>query len=262
LLLAGVWILGCIPLGFAQAGATADTAPAKLLEFDAVSVRQNKSDSHVFYNKTPKDGYAVEHYPLKAIVGDAYGIRLDLISGGPSWIETTYYDIEAKVAGDDLTAYRKLTKEQREAMVQAVLADRFKLAAHIETKELPGYELVVGKKGPKLKDSTRARESYGANFGDIQTDAMKIPTLAKILSQQLQRTVTDKTGLTGMYDFELKWTLDQGVAPRAGSEQPEASDPGPSLFSALEEQLGLKLNATKEPVETLVIDHVEQPSAN
>jgi uncharacterized protein (TIGR03435 family) len=247
----------------AASAAAADTPSMKAMEFDAVSVRQNKANINISYDKTPQDGYAVEHMALRAVISSAYGIRWDLISGGPPWMDSSFYDIQAKVAGEDVAAYRKLTKQQRQSMMQAVLIDRFKLAAHVEVKELPGYELVVAKNGPKLKDSTEKRESYGANMGDIFTDGMRISTLAKLLSQQLQRTVTDKTGLTGLYDFKLAW--DQGqkthVSPAAG-DSTEASEPSPSLFTAVEEELGLKLNATKGPVDTLVIDHVEQPSEN
>jgi len=270
----GLVLAGAMGLGVSATGQTAAApvapgavaaqpdAPAKAIEFDAVSVRQNKTDSNVSYDKTPKDGYSVEHFPLWMIISSAYGIRWDLISGGPSWTQSTFYDIVAKVAGEDVEAYRKLSKKQKEAMVQAILADRFKLKVHIETKEMPGYELVVAKDGPKLKDSTDKRESYGANYNDITTDGMKMPTLAKLLSQQLQRTVTDKTGLTGMYKFRLKWARDQATrGPAADGEPTQAIDPGPSLFTALEE-FGLKLNTTKGPVDTLVIDHVEQPSEN
>jgi uncharacterized protein (TIGR03435 family) len=268
LLLATLLVAGFAPVGFAQAGAApsavvADAAAAKTIEFDAVSVRQNKTDSNISYDKTPKDGYAVEHMPLWAIISSAYGIRWDLISGGPAWMKTSYYDIQAKVAAEDVDAYRKLSKKQKQEMVQAVLADRFKLVVHIETKEMPGYELVVAKNGPKMKDSTAKRPGYGANMGDISAEGVSTATLAELLSSQIQRTVTDKTGLTGKYDFRLKWAQDQRA--RAPAEEGVASDPaaaGPSLFTALEEQLGLKLNTTKGPVDTLVIDRVEQPSEN
>jgi uncharacterized protein (TIGR03435 family) len=255
-----VGALGCV----VGARGQADAAAGKLIAFDAVSVRQNKSDSNVYVDKTPKDGFAVEHYPLHGILSIAYGARWDLISGGPKWIDTNYYDITAKVAGEDLAAYRALSKAQQQAMVQAMLVERFKLATHIETKEMPGYEMVVAKNGPKLKDATEKHEGYGANRGDIFTDAIRMPTLAKLLSQQLQKVVTDKTGLTGMYAFELKWAQDMARArPEAGEgESAQAADPGPSLFTALEEQLGLKLNSTKGPVDTVVIDHVELPSEN
>lgn len=265
------WLLWAGAIGFALSGfAQTNTTPAaqpnapnaKPLEFDAVSIRPNKTDSNVMLDKTPPDGYAVEHMPLRMVIGAAYGIRWDLISGGPGWIDTNYYDIQAKVAGEDIEAYRKLSKRQRNQMLQAVLADRFKLAARIETKEMNGYELVVAKGGPKLQDSTHKQQSYGANLGDYHAEAVTMPTLAKLLSQHLQQTVTDKTGLTGKYDFELKWAADRGARAPAADDA-IASDPsGPSLFTALEEELGLKLNSVKAPVDTLVIDHVELPSAN
>ena len=235
------------------------------MEFEVVSIRQNKTDSYVSFDHTPRDGYGVEHFSLKAVISSAYGIRWDLISGGPAWITTDFYDIQAKVAGEDVAEYRKLPKARRNAMLQAMLADRFKLSAHIVTKELPGYELLVAKNGPKMKESKLNHETYWANMGDIFTQAMKMPTLAKLLSQQLQQTVADKTGLAGMYEFKLDWASDRSLRANstAAGEVTQASEPsGPSLFTALEEQLGLKLNLTKGPVDTLVIDHVERPTEN
>jgi uncharacterized protein (TIGR03435 family) len=266
LLLAGV--LGFALSGLAQTSATPaatgtqpSVANVKPLEFDAVSIKPNKTDSNVMLDKTPKDGYAVEHYTVRLVIGAAYGIRWDLISGGPGWIDTSYFDIVAKVAGEDVEAYRKLSKRERNAMVQAVLADRFKLVAHVETKEMPGYELGVAKNGPKLQETKFKRQGFGANPGDYHVEAITMQTLAELLSQTMQRTVMDKTGLTGKYDFELKWAVDRARAPAA--DDIAASEPsGPTLFTALEEQLGLKLNAVKAPVDTLVIDHVELPTGN
>ena len=236
---------------------------SKPLQFEVVSIRQNKTGSYISLNKTPRDGYEVENMLLKILISGAYGIRPDLTSGGPDWIHTAHYDIRAKVAEEDLAAYRALSSKQRDAMVQAVLADRFKLSAHIETKQLPCYELVVAKSGPKLQDSTLTHETFGANMGSFFTEAIHMPRFAEVLSMYLQRTVADRTGLTGMYKFRLEWTPDRPIRSTAASDSPEASEPvGPSLFTAVEEQLGLKLNPTRGPVDTLVIDHVEPPSEN
>jgi uncharacterized protein (TIGR03435 family) len=164
------------------------------------------------------------------------------------------------------------------------LADRFKLKIHTETKQLPVYELVAPKGGSKLKEAT-AGDTYANGIkgldgvgrgglmrvgrGQLTAQAVPITSLANMLSQQLQRTVLDKTGLTGKYDLELNWTPDQGSdpmfkgaegSPQRGDAAPDSS--GPSIFTALQEQLGLKLQSAKGPVETLVIDHVEMPSEN
>jgi uncharacterized protein (TIGR03435 family) len=169
-------------------------------------------------------------------------------------------------------------------MLQPLLAERFKLKAHTETKQLPVYELIVAKGGPKLKEATPG-DTYANGFkgpdgvgrggmmrmgrGQLTGQGVPITTLTNLLSQQLQRTVVDKTGLTGKYDLELNWTPEQGeggLGPPPGAASPQAEPApdatGPSIFTALQEQLGLKLQSTKGPVETLVIDHAEMPSEN
>lgn len=181
------------------------------------------------------------------------------------------YDISAKVAASDGSAPVKLTKTQRRQMLQALLADRFRLAVRNETRDVPIYELVVSKGGPRLhafapvNGTTRGItgpdgrvysgiSTLGAH-GMIVLQGYPISLLADFLKPELGRPVIDKTGLTGKYDISLRWTPDNTPAdsPLAG---------GPSLFVAVEEQLGLKLNSTKGPVTTLVVDHIERPSAN
>jgi uncharacterized protein (TIGR03435 family) len=230
------------------------------------------------------DGYSATNVSLKLLIQMAYGIRQDLISGGPGWVESAGYDFDAKVAGPDVDALKKLTQEQRRSMLQPALAERFKLKVHSETKELPIYELVVAKSGAKLKEAT-AGDTYANGIkgsdgvgrggmmrfgpGQLTAQAVPITSLANLLSQQLHRTVLDKTGLIAKYDLELNWTPDQGSAPmfKGPEGSPQRPDPvpdssGPSIFTALQEQLGLKLQSAKGPVETLVIDHVEMPSEN
>jgi uncharacterized protein (TIGR03435 family) len=169
-------------------------------------------------------------------------------------------------------------------MLQPALAERFKLKVHSETKQLPVYELIVAKGGAKLKEAT-AGDTYANGIkgpdgvgrggmmrsgpGQLTAQAVPMTSLANLLSQQLHRTVLDKTGLTAKYDLELNWTPDQGSDPMfkgpEGSPQRADAAPdssGPSIFTALQEQLGLKLQSANGPVETLVIDHVEMPSEN
>jgi uncharacterized protein (TIGR03435 family) len=170
-------------------------------------------------------------------------------------------------------------------MLQALLADRFKLSIHRETKELPVYALVAAKNGPKLQEA-KADATYPNGIkgpdgvarggmmriggGEVTGQGLPIANLTRMLSQQLGRTVIDKTGLTGKYDFTLQWTPDEsqgpmfkgadGAPPGGNPAPPESS--GPSLFTAIQEQLGLKLESQKGPVEIIVIDHVEKPSQN
>jgi uncharacterized protein (TIGR03435 family) len=162
-------------------------------------------------------------------------------------------------------------------MLQALLADRFKLTIHRETKDLPAYALVIAKNGPKLQEAkpgTYPEDGKGhagrilMDPGQLTGQGLPIATLAEFLSEWLGRTVLDQTGLKGNYDFTLKWTPEpgQGMMLRG----PEGSNPGPEggpptdspAITAIQEELGLKVESTKAPVEVLVIDHVEKPSEN
>jgi uncharacterized protein (TIGR03435 family) len=238
--------------------------PATLpLAFDVVSIKPNHTGSPAMINRTPPDGYSVENMSLRIILSDAFGIRADLISGGPGWLDTDRYDLTAKVAGDDLSAYKALSNDQRNRMLQAVLADRFQLATHTIIKQLSGYTISVAKGGIKLQPGPADKRSgWGVGFGDIRANAISTSTLCNLLSQQLQQTVVDQTGLTGLYTFHLQWAQDH---PRT-SASPDAAAPEPSglpaLPTALEEQLGLKLTPAKLPTTTLVIDHIDRPTEN
>jgi len=175
---------------------------------------------------------------------------------------------------DDTVAnqMKALSRDQRrllnQQMVQQLLADRFKLAVHRETKELPAYALVVAKSGPKLTATKDTGGGKGTSSGDGHltatglTMARLAQTLTQILSRELGRVVIDKTGIVGEYDLSLTWTPDDRSAAAANTSKDTPDLPGPSIFTALQEQLGLKLESTKAPVETLVIDHIEEPSAN
>jgi len=187
------------------------------------------------------------------------------------------YDIAAKSADRADVDIRRMSEAQREEYekriqlkVQNLLADRFNLTIHREAKEMPVYELVIAKGGPKLatapEDSGKGRRGMGMRPGHFEGIGATLPMLAQALSDATGRKVIDKTNITGEYNFKLEWTPEPGQMappPGAGNEPPPQPDPsGPSIFTAIEEQLGLKLQATKGPVEVLVIDRVEKPSAN
>jgi uncharacterized protein (TIGR03435 family) len=155
-------------------------------------------------------------------------------------------------------------------MMQTMLAERFQLKTHRETKELPVYSLMVAKGGPKLEEAKSGSLRMNWGLGQIAYQSAPLSMLTNTLTQLTGRLVLDQTGLTGTYDFTLKWTPDEGQMQmfRRASDGPvnseaAASDAiGPSLFTALKEQLGLRLEATKAPVEMLVVDHAERPSEN
>jgi uncharacterized protein (TIGR03435 family) len=175
--------------------------------------------------------------------------------------------------------YHTLTAEQRMQMFQEVLADQFKLKFHREKRELPVYDLVVAKGGPKMKEAKPGdiypdglKAKYGQNMvitrpGKLEAQGGDMTGLALFLSNiHIDREVLDKTGLTGKYDFTLQWTPDQGASPSPGvsgvSPNNPPPDAEPSIFTAIQEQLGLKLESSTGPVECFVVDHIERPSEN
>lgn len=265
------------------------TSPAavtdiKVPEFDVVSVKQDKSGTGMMRLMSNPDGFSATNVSAKLLIQVAYGIREDLISGAPGWADTARFDFEAKVAGTDVDNLKKLSQEQRRSMLQPALSDRFKLKVHNETKQLPVFELVVAKGGSKLKEATSG-DTYASGIqgvdgkghagmmrmrpGEVTGQGVPIATLVNLLATQLHQTVIDKTGLGGIYDLDLTWAPDQESGPmfKGGDGPQQKSDTGldstgPSIFTALQEQLGLKLQSTKGPVETLVVDHIEMPSEN
>jgi uncharacterized protein (TIGR03435 family) len=187
---------------------------------------------------------------LKLLISRAFGVPESQIERGPGWIETEKYDIAAR-ADTPL----EMSREELRPCLQALLAERFRLKFHRETKEGAVLSLVVAKSGPKLTEHTGGGASgIGVSSGsrkvDISGTKATMARLAEYLSAQAGRPVIDNTGLKGEYDFRLEWSTE------------EASGSGPSIFAALQEQLGLKLNATKGPVEFIVIDGAEKASAN
>jgi uncharacterized protein (TIGR03435 family) len=199
---------------------------------------------------------------LSSLIQEAYGIRGFQISGGPDWVTSGQYSIAAKSESD-------ANKDQIRAMLQRLLADRFQLALRRESKEVNVYTLVVGKGGPKLKDVKldEANTNRGVRFrglGRIAGVMASMPQLAVLLSDFrmngvsiLDRPVLDRTGLTGVYDFTLEWSAEEQSSDRT-AVNPSAS----SIFTAVQEQLGLKLEAQKAPVEFFIIDQVAKPTEN
>ena len=189
------------------------------------------------------------HVTVHTLIRWAYRLDDHQLQGGPAWLESDRFDIVAKPESF-------ATRGEVELMVQALLADRFKLSFHRDTKELAGYEIVVGKNGPKLQAAdgdSKPRAETGMGF--VTGKKMQIQFLAKALAHRLGCPVVDKTGLKSEFDYKLEWT------PERRAQNPNA-EPALTVFTAIEEQLGLKLEARKFPVETLAIDHVEKPSEN
>jgi uncharacterized protein (TIGR03435 family) len=216
-------------------------------EFEAASVKPTPPEStDQRIEVQPGGRFRATNITLKGLLRMAYDVKGFQISGGPKWIDSTRYDVEAKAAGNPNAA-------ERLVMMQVMLADRFQLKLHRESRELPVYWLVVGKGGPKIQRAADDTRSYRVTRGVVNTRTT-IPALANVFSNWLERVVLDRTGLEGAYEVKLEWIPE---------EEPEsANHPGASLFSAVQEQLGLKLEARKGPVDILVIDGAEKPSEN
>ena len=200
---------------------------------------------------TPGGRLVAEGMSAKFLIQYAYDVRDFQVTGGPSWMGALQWDINAK-------AESASTPDQTRMQMQALLAERFKLQFHRETKEMSTYALVVAKGGSKLKVSEvdgsdknkGGRMSMGR--GQFGGNGLPVGSIARALGQVLDHSVIDQTGLEGNYDFELKWK----------PEQAPPEDPGPSVFTALQEQLGLKLESTKGQVEMLIVDRIEKPADN
>jgi uncharacterized protein (TIGR03435 family) len=208
--------------------------------------------------------FVCKDYTLKLLIAAAYELNSAEVSGGPSWLESDHFDIAAVTPGDV-----RPTHDEQMAMLRNLLADRFKLTFHRESKEFSIYELSVAKGGSKLKASSAAPDDPPQTISTVYPHRMLMPARNAAMSDFvsvlqraiLDRPVVDKTGLKGRFDFDLEWAPDETQFGGAISAAPEDSPSAP-LFSAIQQQLGLKLTATRGPVDTLVVDKVEQPSAN
>ncbi len=234
--------------------------------FDVASIHINNSETdghHHIISDPAESHFRTVNLVLRDLIQFAYGVPDSQILGGPAWLDSIMFDIDAKsdpaVDAELHVLPTEQARHQKQLMVQALLAARFKLKVHQETRQLPLYALVVTKDGHKFKPS----KANGTTIDTGQTrlhiagsdDTMSI--LARELAQILGRIVVSQTGLSGRYDVSLRWTPDDAAAAA-----PSTPDIPPDIFTAIQEQLGLKLESTKGPVPVLVIDSVERPSPN
>jgi uncharacterized protein (TIGR03435 family) len=236
--------------------------------FDVAAIHLHESQPHEHNSiwSSPLDGhFRTENISVMALIHWAWEMPETRILGAPGWANTAHFDIDATADPAVDQQLKGLSSDaahkQKEKMVQALLADRFKLATRFETRDLPIYELVAAKGGAKLGPAQESGTTINTSNGRIEVQgANSVAILAEELSKVVGRPVFDKTGIAGRYDLKLKWTPDDITEPTLLNGA--AVDSGPSIFTALEEQLGLKLEPGKGPVQVLVIDHVEMPSAN
>jgi uncharacterized protein (TIGR03435 family) len=249
---------------FALLAQTSPRPAAPAFEVSVVKVSKSASSGS---SSSSRDGhFLASNVTLTNVLQyDAYNIPESRILGGPKWLNTERFDIEAKVDSATADRLHALPSDQRrqqiDGMFQQLLTDRFKLAAHWETRELPVYAMVIAKKGPPLQPTkeTGGRTGTSQRNGLLTVEGVTLTQMADVLTEELSRelgrVVIDKTGMQGRYDFVLSFTpaTDKALADE---------DAGPSIFTAIQEQLGLKLESTKGPVTVLVVDHAEMPSEN
>lgn len=238
------------------------TAPA----FEVASVKRNNSPEPRSEFHISPDGVTITNYRLRFLIPYAYKIAIYQLAGAPQWLDSNKYDIVAR-------APKGSSKDQLRLMLQQLLIDRFGLKFHRERSEVSGYAVVLAKDGPKFtiekkpdqpgKDDGRVGAGRGLARGHMVSSAL----FAQVLSIYLERPVLDQTGIDGLFNFELRWTPDE-TEPQLGGAQPPAGAPsidpvGPSLPTALQEELGLKLVRQQSEIDMFVIDHLQEtPTEN
>lgn len=295
-----------LAVGAFMVRATAQTpAPNPLPTFEVASVKPNKSgDGFIRFGFQPGGRFTAQNAPFIELVRFAFAVQPFQIEGGPAWIRSDRFDVTAK-ADSAIPPVAPGQLGPIQFMMQSLLAERFKLKARRETKEMPIYALVLarsdgrlgkqierskvdcealaaargrsgmdvargggpGRGGPPSPPAPGERPQCGMFMGPgpmgvrLAAGGVTMAQVAQTLSQRVNRVVVDRTGLTGLYEFDLEFTPDQAPPPGALTGQAPPFDPnGPSVFTALQEQLGLKLDAQRGPVEMLVIDSVEPPT--
>jgi uncharacterized protein (TIGR03435 family) len=270
-------------LGMALQPLRAQTNPQKKPSFEVVSIKPSSgapaAGAGIGGSSVRGNRIIMPNGTLRGMLQLAYQhpdgppLLTDQIVGGPNWIDSDRYEIQGLAAGNEGT---RIPPEQLALMFQSMLEERFRLKAHIEARELPVYYLLIGKDGSKLKPSAdqtptlppgqRPNGSVRGSIGGVisatsrtmRATAVPMSLLVNALIQQTGRLTIDKTNLQGLFDFNLQFS----TAGLAGTAPPIAEDPQPSLFIAIQEQLGLRLESTKASVDVLVIESVQRPTEN
>jgi uncharacterized protein (TIGR03435 family) len=259
---------------FAQTGAPVPQSvappvdqPTATLTFDVASVHLSapSTDGHNhIWNDIHESHFRTGNLSIRDLIQYAYNLPKSQIVGGPGWLDSGMYDIDAKSSPEVDVRLKAMpdrdAAQQKRVMVRELLKERFSLTTHEETRVLPVYNLVLAKGGAKFQpsDHSGTRIDVGRSRIHVQGSDDTIGLLARELAQSQGRLVVNRTGLTGRYDLTLRWTPDE--TPLLNGE-PDPNAP-PGLFTAIQDQLGLKLESGKGPVPVLVIDHIEPPSAN
>ena len=229
--------------------------------FEVASIKASKDGDPGSWVMQDQSGNLTTHNAtLKRLIVFAYGVREHQVAGGPSWMDSALFDIIAK------PETHATSGNEFKSMVRALLSDRFQLKVHQDTREMPIYALHVGKGGPKLTEwKDTVGPSCSAMAGELTCHKIRMVDLCDELARKLGRSVADKTGIAGNFDLHMTWTPDMFQVPglsEVGTAPAASGAGGPSIFNALQEQLGLKLEADKGPVPVVVVDSAERPSEN
>uniref|UniRef100_Q021X2 Soil-associated protein, TIGR03435 family n=1 Tax=Solibacter usitatus (strain Ellin6076) TaxID=234267 RepID=Q021X2_SOLUE len=225
-------------------------AAAYAQQFEVVSIKPADPNEHGSSGRTTPGTFEMHNTTLKTLVRAAYALNEYQLEGGPKWLDSERFNLVAKFP-------QAVPRDQTLHMLQAMLADRFHLEIHRVTKTLPEFALVIAKGGPKLQEASgEDRDRQSSSQGDrmIKGRGMPVASLAEMLISAVGAPVVDRTGLTGKYTFSLAFAPLQGT--------PRDDEPLPTIFTVLQEQLGLKLEAIKGPVQVVVIDRAERPAEN
>lgn len=265
---ARAWPALALLLLTATAAAThAQTTPSPTTPaFDVASIRPHTPLLHEgnhIWSSASDGNFRTQNISLKALIQFAFTMPESRIIDAPAWTTSQFFDIEAKSTDEALNQrLHDLPSDQAKpiklAMIQALLADRFGLKTHREQRELPIYELVVAKSGAKLTPSKSGGLTINHGSYYFNGQGITMPLIAQELARDAGRVIIDKTNLPGRFDIDLRWQPDDAPPMKLNGEELSL----PSLFTALQEQLGLRLEPTKGPVDVLVIDSVQQPTAN
>jgi uncharacterized protein (TIGR03435 family) len=236
-------------------GAVSGQPPAEA-RFEVASVKPNNADQFTGSSglKTGHGLLTASNVTLKRCIMGAFAVGPNQISGGPAWLDSAGYDIVAK-------ADQPVGDAALMAMLQALLIDRFKLASHRETRTVEAFVLEVAKNGPRLEKAEDTESTTRNSRGLIDAKTITMDRFAEVLSRQMELPVVNHTGLAGSFNLKLEWTPESRRPVTPGTDD-ATMESGPSIFTAIQEELGLRLRAMKAPVVVLVIDHAEKPSEN
>lgn len=277
----GNWTQGPNPLPLELTRATPETEwtipppPPKIPPMDAnadpsfevATIKPSKpDDQRKAFIVTPDRHFQIINQPLSSIISFAYGVQVKQVVGLPPWADTDKYDIDGKPDGEGAPS-----DKQWRSMLQKLIVERFQFKTHRDKKEMSVYVLSVAKSGPKLTKSDGDPNGlpglfFRGKLGDLGVRNANMGDFCGLLQNAvLDRPVIDQSGLTGRFDFQLKWTPDDSQFAGMGAKIPpptDAADAPPNLYTAIQEQIGLKLDATRAPADVIIVDHVEKPSAN